>query len=371
MVERKKQNVLDDRNVMPWEREGPGVGEDDTDLAQGFIGIVGSDPAFSEFHEDGDDEEPAADDADASDQEDDDSEDVDDVEEDVSDAEEEADEEAGETVEEAIELDDELIVAVKIDGEEKQVTLREALDGYQRQSDYTKKTQSLAAERNQYVEGLRQTSAVREALGEQLALLEQALSEDSTPPDWEKLREEDPTRFANEWAAHQLRQDKLRQVKALREQNEAARADEQKQVTQARLVEEWNKLSEVIPEFKDPAKGEQGLKEIYSYLRESYNASDEELNNILDHRFVVMAQKAMLYDRARTKGKENLRQQRKRGVRVLKPGAKATDEGVARGSKRASKPKIKAYQRAKKRLAATGRVEDAAAALLAFEDAQG
>ena len=36
---------------------------------------------------------------------------------------------------------------VKVDGEERQVSLDELRDGYQSQSDYTRKTQELAAER--------------------------------------------------------------------------------------------------------------------------------------------------------------------------------------------------------------------------------
>jgi DNA-binding transcriptional MerR regulator len=39
-------------------------------------------------------------------------------------------------------------VTVKIDGEERQVPLSEALSGYMRQADYTKKTQSVAVDRN-------------------------------------------------------------------------------------------------------------------------------------------------------------------------------------------------------------------------------
>ena len=38
---------------------------------------------------------------------------------------------------------------IKLDGEDMEITLDEALKGYQRQSDYTKKTQALADERKQ------------------------------------------------------------------------------------------------------------------------------------------------------------------------------------------------------------------------------
>src|SRR5690606_29798652 len=39
---------------------------------------------------------------------------------------------------------------VKVDGEEIEVTLEEALAGYQRQADYTRKTQALSQERERY-----------------------------------------------------------------------------------------------------------------------------------------------------------------------------------------------------------------------------
>lgn len=49
---------------------------------------------------------------------------------------------------------------VKIDGEEQQVSLEELQNGYQRQADYTRKTQEIAAER----ERLLQAEAIVSAL---------------------------------------------------------------------------------------------------------------------------------------------------------------------------------------------------------------
>lgn len=51
-------------------------------------------------------------------------------------------------------------VTVKVDGQEQAVPLKEALDGYSRQSDYTRKTQELAAERQR----LAQAEAIYQAL---------------------------------------------------------------------------------------------------------------------------------------------------------------------------------------------------------------
>lgn len=58
------------------------------------------------------------------------------------------------------ETSEEPVYSVKIDGEEQQVTLSELRNGYQRQSDYTRKTQQVAAER----ERLQQAEAIVSAL---------------------------------------------------------------------------------------------------------------------------------------------------------------------------------------------------------------
>ena len=70
------------------------------------------------------------------------------VEVDTPDAAQEVPEEPGE------------LYTIKIDGEEQQVTLAELQNGYQRQADYTRKTQDLSAER----ERLQQAEAIVAAL---------------------------------------------------------------------------------------------------------------------------------------------------------------------------------------------------------------
>ncbi len=51
---------------------------------------------------------------------------------------------------------------VKVDGEEQEVSLEELRDGYQRQSDYTRKTQELASERRR----LQQAEAIVSSLSQ-------------------------------------------------------------------------------------------------------------------------------------------------------------------------------------------------------------
>ena len=68
--------------------------------------------------------------------------------------------EAVDNLETSTEVPEEPVYVVKIDGEEQQVSLEELQNGYQRQADYTRKTQEIAAER----ERLLQAEAIVSAL---------------------------------------------------------------------------------------------------------------------------------------------------------------------------------------------------------------
>jgi hypothetical protein len=68
--------------------------------------------------------------------------------------------EAADNLETSTEVPEEPGYVVKIDGEEQQVSLEELQNGYQRQADYTRKTQEIAAER----ERLLQAEAIVSAL---------------------------------------------------------------------------------------------------------------------------------------------------------------------------------------------------------------
>lgn len=100
----------------------------------------------------------------------------------VEDLDETSDEEveSGET-EELDESDDEVEDAsdsetytVKVDGETVEVTLKEALAGYQRQADYTRKMQALAEERKQFEEASEEIGGVLQ----QVQALDEAWAED-------------------------------------------------------------------------------------------------------------------------------------------------------------------------------------------------
>ena len=87
--------------------------------------------------------------------------------------------------------------AVKVDGEDHEVSLEELRDGYQRQSDYTRKTQELASERKRLQQAEAIVAALESdpagtltALGDAFGVENQPISDGSYDTDYEA---EDPT----------------------------------------------------------------------------------------------------------------------------------------------------------------------------------
>ena len=95
---------------------------------------------------------------------------------DISDEEVESEEaeESDESDDEVEDSQDEDVYTVKVDGETVEVTLKEALAGYQRQADYTRKMQALAEERKQFEEASEEIGGVLQ----QVQALDEAWAED-------------------------------------------------------------------------------------------------------------------------------------------------------------------------------------------------
>ena len=230
------------------------------------------------------------------------------LEEDV--LEEEAEEESEEESEEE-ELDEDEseeepdVYAVKVDGEELEVSLDELVKGYSRQSDYTRKTQELASQREQmtqlqqqWANEISQAQAERqqyiEALGQ---VVQQSMVglEQYANVDWESLREEDPIAFVTKKEEFRDAQERVRQAQA----QQGAEAEKQKQefakIKQMALQEEHKKLVAAVPEWNEPEKRNELAKELSSYAL-SQGFKQEELKELIDHRSLIVLMKAQKYD---------------------------------------------------------------------------
>ena len=237
---------------------------------------------------------------------------------------------------------------VKVDGKEIEVPKEELIRGYQREADYTRKTQKLAEERKLVESEFQQVRGEREQYAQVLGQLQNKLREFEPPePDWNRLEVEDPTEYARQWTSHQRRQQQKYAIQA--EELRIAQlqnADAQKHI-QATLAAETARLKEKIPEWNSPEKAKAEGKALLEY-GQILGFSEQELNTITDSRALLALHKAWKYDQMMSKRPE-FQAKIKKAPRMVTPGSAGNVSS-----------KSSDLNNAKKRLAQTGSVRDAA-----------
>ncbi len=226
------------------------------------------------------------------------------VSEDEEDSVEDEEESEEESEEDEVEEEPD-VYAVKVDGEELEVSLDELISGYSRHSDYTRKTQELSSERSelakvkeQWSTEISQAQAERqqyiEALGQ---FVQQSMVglEQYTNTDWETLREEDPIAFVTKKDEFRDAQERVRQAQAQQGIERQKQDQEFAKVKHLALQEEHKRLIAAVPEWNDPEKRGTLAKELSSYAL-SQGFKKEELQELIDHRSLIVLMKAQKYD---------------------------------------------------------------------------
>jgi hypothetical protein len=275
-----------------------------------------------------------------------------DVEDEQSDPDEEDDTE--EVIEQ--ELPDDLVIKVKDDGKELEVTLDELRKGYSRYSDYTRKTQALAEERKSFQGEAEAIRMERAQYAELLPALKAQLEVQSeAEPDWDNLYNEDPieaARLERHWRkSHQERAAKLQAIEAEQKRVAEETAKDQTRALTEFVEAERAKLPEVIPEWKDEGTMQSEAKELREWALNN-GFSERDLSALVQATHVSILRKAMLFDKG-SKKVEKVKAQPKKVARIVRPGSSGTQVN-ARSTD---------VKKASQRLARTGRVADAAALL--------
>lgn len=249
---------------------------------------------------------------------------------------------------------------VKVNGEESEVTLAEALKGYQLDADYRRKTTEVADERRLVEQSreeiLHQAQDLQQKLNEVNLLSDiatNAIMAEFNDIDWGFLKENNREEYLIRQQDYNSRMQQVQQAK------QAATAQFM-QIQQARLAEALPKqaaaMKRAIPEWEneDTMKAEQ--KQVSEYLKNA-GYSPEEISGLYDHRAVVVARKAMLYDMATSKHNKAADPEKttvRKVTKNLKSGAR----------KQSATIKQEAIKKARARLRKTGSKDDAAALLL-------
>jgi hypothetical protein len=188
---------------------------------------------------------------------------------------------------------------VKVDGKEVSVTLKEALAGYQRQADYTRRTQEAAEIRRTAEAETATARAARDQYSQVLNVILERLgpeNQELNAEQWNKLSETDPVGYSVQWAHHQRREAQRAAVKAEQQRIAEEKRGETLGHIRTFIEGERQKLVKAIPVLADPEKGPDEMKAMREYAAKTFNFTDQELDQAYDHRMLLMLDKARKWD---------------------------------------------------------------------------
>jgi hypothetical protein len=206
-----------------------------------------------------------------------------------------------------IDKDGQIVVRVKVNGENKEVSLTEAIQGTQYRAANDQKAQELSEQRKTF-DTERQAVAAEftnrlqhiQGVGN---MLEQKLMAEYNNTDWQALRVSDPAEFVARQHEFQQRNQELHQAgqaigQQMRQQQE--NAERQWQYERAQILSsEREDMVSSVPEWRDEAVMKKDLGQLVEYGR-SLGFADDDLSNVIHNRELQVLRKAWLYDQGQT-----------------------------------------------------------------------
>lgn len=247
-------------------------------------------------------------------------------------------------------------LVIEHNGERKRLSRAEARELAQKGYDYTQKTQQLADERTRVqmmAQALQQTAQMQAALVEDVgdfkALQRELARFPQSPEAWMKVSQDDPLGAFQQRTQYDALVGALNAKVSQIQQKQSQLSQSQGQISAEQLRQEFAKVTERIPAWKDPEAFKRDSQGIRNYLlAEGY--SEQEVNSLADARALTVAQKAWKYDQL-LKAKGDKLKQVRQAPPVVRPGS-AQSESVAQRGK---------YDDARSRLKKSGSLDDAAA----------
>lgn len=234
-----------------------------------------------------------------------------------------------------------------------EVTEDELVKGYMRHADYTRKTQEAAAIRKETKAAQDAIAHERQRYVEALQFFESQIPKMEAPSP--ELLDSDPVEYLRQKDAYD-RSTLQRQAAAIERQRvEQQTAAEREQAARALVQAESEKLAERIPEWKSTEQRQKLVQDIQQEMRDR-GFSDTEIGQLAYAHHFEVVRDAMKWRQLQSK-KPAVDKKVREAPKVVKPGT---------ATNRNSKEELQAKTRA--RLKKSGRVEDAAAAILAMSN---
>lgn len=219
------------------------------------------------------------------------------------------------------------LYTVKINGEERQVSREQLIRDYQTSQAANQRFEEAAKVRQQYEAQQAQLHQERQQLGAALQAYQQQLQQLIAQPPDPKLLDSDPVEFLKQQQSYNTRVSQWQQAQAAQAYLQQQQEAEMTQRQEAFLAEQSRMLTQAIPEWSDGKKAQAEKAELRDYLTKLGFKADE-VGRVADHRQVVLARKAMMFDKLVAQRDSAAKQVKTLPpVRVEKPGASRDDKG--------------------------------------------
>lgn len=254
-------------------------------------------------------------------------------EDDEDDAVEVEESEEDDNYEDGEEESQESLYTVKVDGEEVEITLDEALNGYQRQQTFTKRSQEIAEQRKAAEKEAAEAKQARDYYAQQLDVLAQQIQQTiPQEPDWVALAKEVTAEEYNAIRAeYDNRQANLAKVEQERQVVAQQQAAEQEKMLQEHLRAQRSDMLNRIPQWKDDDVRNKERLEVVEYAR-NIGFSEQEVAQATDARAVELLYKAMQWDNLQRK-KPTAKKRARQAPKMAKSGQPRTKKQVASRSR--------------------------------------
>lgn len=244
-----------------------------------------------------------------------------------------------------VDVDDEgnLLVKTKVDGQEGAAKLQDLLRSYQLKGHLDNRHREIVEQEQALREQLAAVEQQAQARVQQLEdlskLAYQELQREYQSIDWQTLRSTDPAEFAAKVTEFQQREARIGQAMQ-HAQSERQQAEVQNQERfKEYLREESQKLQQAIPEWSKPEVAQKERAELRAYAI-NHGFQQQEIDQLSDHRSVVVLRKAMMYDQLQ-KSKPEISKKVVKAPKLVKPGTSATKQERDKLSLSAIKTAIK------------------------------
>jgi hypothetical protein len=263
-----------------------------------------------------------------------------------------ADDESGEDEADTEDANYQELISVKVDGQEMKVTLDDLKRSYSGQAYIQKGMQDAANQKKEAEQVYQALLNDRQQLSELLQQMQSGDMLQAPVPPTRELFKRDPVKYMDEKLAYDEAKAEYDKQQAQLAQVQQQQNYNMQQAQQVYLQQEMQKLSEKIPEIADPKKGQKFKQDLVDYgMLVGYTT--EELNSVMDHRAILVLDKARKYD-ALQASKPKAQAKVKSAKPMVKAGAK----------KSRTADSVKKRQEVANRMRNTGSIDDVASFLI-------